>query len=514
MPTAPEPPSAPEVLRFALAQGPLRGLLLDPVAVDERIATTALLPPAAARGGELHPLPAGTFRLLEDLPFGAGRPAERPADGERLGHLLVAALGLQRREPSNPANDHRAVASVRSKFPVHALVVGVDGRAGYLDPYRHALVAVDAPVPPRLRPPEGAVRVVLAARLTDLPTPYGILRRALGDLEVGINLRAVLTAAELFDCPATVQSTGPEPSAAERLLADAGPGCWSVPVVVTLHGVAGPAPFGTTAAGRPVAARLDALLAASAAHPSLTGSRSIAAPRRYAAGAAPVPATALPKSADGPDGPDGPDDGQASWADVLWSRSAGRVPLPLTGFSVRPGTSTAAEVESLTAWAGVPVPSGPLAPVREAVTVHVVLQHTAGLPDGHYRAAPDGGLTLVRRAEGLAAELEAGFGYPLAPGNDSGVRHASSLWFCTVDLERLIERHGPAAWSLLQVACGWLAHGLSLGAAAQNRFARPARSFDEHLVARLLGLPDGEYPVLLTVCGRTRYAEPYLDLRV
>ncbi|MFG2824789.1 hypothetical protein ACGFX4_35825 [Kitasatospora sp. NPDC048365] len=504
MSSAPEPPSAPEVLRFALAQGPLRGLLLDPIAVDERIATTALLPPAAARGEELHPLPAGTFRLLQDLPFGGGRRAERPADAPLLGHLLVAALGMQRREPSNPANDHRTVASVRSKFPVHALVVGTDGPAGYLDLYRHALVALDAEVPPELRPPDSAIRVVLAGRLTDLPTPYGILRRALGELELGINLRALLTAAELFDCPATVQTTGTEPAAAEQLVADSGPGCWSTPVVTTLHGLPGPGPFGPTGTRRPLATELDALLTDSAAHPSLTGSAPITATRRTAPAAVPVPAAALPKPAEGP----------VSWAEVLWNRSAGRVPLPLTGFSVRPSSSTAAEVESLAAWAGVPVPSGPLTAVRDALSVHVVLQHTAGLPDGHYRAAPDGGLALVRRAEGLPAELEAGFGYPLAPGNDSGVRHASSLWFLTADVQQLIEQQGPAAWSLLQLASGWVAHGLGLAAAAQGRFARPARSFDEHLVGRLLGLPAGEYPVLLTVCGRTRYAEPYLDLRV
>ncbi|WP_051951738.1 hypothetical protein [Actinacidiphila yeochonensis] len=508
MSSAPTPPPEAEVLRFALAQGPLRGLLLDPIAVDERVATTALLPPAAARGRELRPLPAGTFRLLEELPFGGGPVTRQPPD--RLGHLLVAALGMQRREPSNPANDHRAVASVRSKFPVHVLVVGADGRAGYLDLYRHALVAVDAPVPAELRPPEAAVRVVLAARPTDLPTPYGILRRALGDLELGINLRAVVTAAELFGCPATVQSTGPETAAAERLMADTGPGCWSVPVVVTLHGTGPFGPFHATADDRPVTAEQNALLPGSAAHPTLTGSAPVAGQRRTAPDAAAVPAAALPKSAGGQDGRDG----QPSWAEVLWNRGAGRVPSPLTGFSVRPGGSTAAEVDSLAAWAGVPVPPGPLTAVREAVSVHVVLQRTAGLPDGHYRAAPDGGLALVRRAEGLAAELEEGFGYPLAPGNDRGVRHASSLWFCTVDLEKLIDRQGPAAWSLLHLACGWLAHGLSLGAAAQGRFARPARSFDEHLVGRLLELPDGEYPVLLTICGRTRYAEPYLDLRV
>src|SRR4051812_329374 len=121
-----------ETLRFALRQGPLRGILHDPIAVDERVPTTALLPPLAARGGTGRALPLGTAAELSRLDYPAGRhPVDRPP-WDRLGAVLLAAFGLQRREPANPANDHRVVASVRSKFPVHVFVVPPRGPAGYL----------------------------------------------------------------------------------------------------------------------------------------------------------------------------------------------------------------------------------------------------------------------------------------------------------------------------------------------------------------------------------------------
>jgi len=509
---------ADEVLRFALRQGPLRGLLQEPVRVDERIATTAVLPPRHARGARGRALPVGTRDLLAgaDYPHGRVRREERaegePADGETVGYALTAAFGLQRREPSNPANDHRAVASVRSKFPVHVLAVGPWGAAGYLDLYRHALVDVDVEpaVLTGLRPSTGEVRIVLAARYTDFPTAYGILRRALGDLEVGINLRALVVAARLFGLRATVQHSGPEAAAAARLLAATGPGAWSPPVVVTLHGA------GVLAESRPLGPvhperygpRGDVLLEAESRHPTLTGSAASVEARRSAGEEPPVPAEAIPVRPAPVAGP------PLDWGRVLWNRTAGRVPAAQTGFSVRPSRTDRRRVEELLAWAEVPAPAGLLREVRSSVGLHAVVQHTDGLVAGHYSVTAEGALRLERADPRLAAGLETGFGYPLTAGNDCGLRHASSIWVCTADPERLLADHGPAAWSLLQVACGWTAHGLTMAAAAQGLFARPARSFDEHLVTGLLRLPREQWPVLMVVCGRARYAEPMLDLRV
>ena len=102
-----------DVLRFALRQGPLRGLLHDPINVDERVPTTACLPPQSARGNRGRPLPLGAHELLAATPYPAGRVgADGAAEWQRVGAVLAAAFGPLRREPSNPANDHRVTASV------------------------------------------------------------------------------------------------------------------------------------------------------------------------------------------------------------------------------------------------------------------------------------------------------------------------------------------------------------------------------------------------------------------
>ena len=514
-----------EVLRFALRQGPLRGLLRDPLAVDEQARTTATLPPRAARGPLGRPLPTGTWDLLAAADYPGGRAAAPRTSRALPGHVLTAAFGLQRREPSNPANDHRAVASVRSKFPVHVLAIGPDGAAGYLDVYRSALVDLDvdpAAVEP-LRPEPGGVRIVLAARHTDLPTFYGILRCALADLEVGINVRSLLVAAQLFGVPAGVEVGGPLPGAARDLLAATGPGSWSAPVVATLRGL-DPLPWSELLLGY-LADRydpgIDALLETESAHESLVESASVIAPRYHGVVAeaadgdrqAPAPIVAVPAPAIPTLPPLPPARAGTDWSRVVWSRSAGRVPAGLTGFSARPATTDRGSVEELLAWAHMPAPEQRLREVGAAVTVHAVVQNTAGLESGRYTAA-DGSLRLAEADASLPARLETAFGYPLTAANDCAVRHALSIWFFTVDLERLVEDLGPAAWGLLHVWCGWASHGLSIAAAAQGLFARPARSFDEHFVTNLLRLPREQCPVFMVICARARYTEPMLDLRI
>ena len=509
-PTSPTSADPEGILRFALRQGPLRGLLRDPLAIDEQARTTSTLPPHAARGPLGRPLPAGTSDLLAAARYPDGRAAAPHHRRALLGHLLTAAFGLQRREPSNPADDHRAIASVRGKFPVHVLVVGSDGAAGRLDVYRSALVDLDvdpALVEP-LRPADGEVRIVLAGRHTDFPTFYGILRCALADLEVGINVRSLVVAAELFGIPAEVEIGGALPGAARDLLAACGPGSWSAPVIATLRDL-DPLPWSELLHGY-IANRydpgLDALLESESAHESLRESASIIAPRYTADESPRTSAAAIPSSIPLP-----PRAG-IGWDRVVWNRSAGRVPAPLTGFSARPATTDRRAVEELLAWVRTPAPEGRLREVGAAVTVHAVVQNTAGLESGHYVAAGDS-LRLAEADATLPARLEAAFGYPLTAANDCAVRHALSLWYFSVDLERLIAEFGPAAWGLLNVWCGWATHGLSIGSAAQGLFARPARSFDEHFVTGLLRLDREQCPVFMVVCGRARYAEPMLDLR-
>ncbi|AUG81628.1 hypothetical protein CFP65_7021 [Kitasatospora sp. MMS16-BH015] len=508
-----------DLLRFALRQGPLRGLLHAPINVDERIATTACLPPPLARGDFGRPLPAGAHELLAATPYPAGRvAADRLPGPQRLGAVLAATFGPLRREPSNPANDHRVTASVRSKFPVHVFAVPPTGPAGYLDTYRHALVDLDpaGADPATLRPAEAEdLVVVLAGRHTDLPTPYGVLRCALADLEVGINLRSLLATAELFDLRTSVRVSGPEVADAARLVAATGPGSWSAPVVVTLHGV-GPLPPAVRlepAGGGALDAELDGLLRVESTHPSLLETAAVTAIRLAAPTTPAGSGQALPEFSGPARLPRTPGGSAAEdWARVWWNRSAGRVPSPLSGFSARPVTLGEDCLRDLLGWAAGPAPTAALREVGARVRLTAVTQRLAGLPTGRY-AVEDGALRLAEEDPELPRRFEEIFGYPLSPTNDCGVRHASALWVFSVDLPALVAELGPAAWGLLQVWCGWVSHGLTLGAAAHGLFARPARSFDEHQLADLLALPEEESPVFLTVCGRTRYAEPMLDLR-
>ncbi|MFE1322066.1 hypothetical protein [Kitasatospora phosalacinea] len=506
-----------DVLRFALRQGPLRGLLHDPIVVDERVATTACLPPRSARADRGRPLPPGVHDLLAAAPYPDGRvaaPVSAPLSAALS--VLAAAFGPLRREPSNPANDHRVTASVRSKFPVHVFTVPPEGPAGYLDPYRHAVVDLE-PGPaggPAPRPAPGDLNVVLAGRHTDLPTPYGVLRCALADLEVGINLRSLLAAAELFGLRASVRLSGPDVAEAARLVAATGPGSWSAPVVVTLHGVGGLPPAGPLepVGGGTLDDELDALLDAETGHPSLLETAAALAPRLTGPAGPSDAGRALPEpSLPEPPPPTAGSDSAPDWARVWWNRSAGRVPRPLSGFSARPVTRGEECLRDLLAWAAAPAPAA-LDEVAARVRITAVPQRLAGLPTGRYELV--GGALELREADPeLPRRMESLFGYPLTPANDCGVRHATALWVFSADLRSLVEDLGPAAWGLLQVWCGWVSHGLTLGAAAHGLFARPARSFDEHRVADLLHLPEAESPVFLTACGATRYAEPMLDLR-
>ncbi|MFR9795079.1 hypothetical protein ACL02U_04105 [Streptomyces sp. MS06] len=536
------------VHRFAYRQGPGKSLFGGPIEIDDAAATTALLPPLAARGGLGAPLPHGTSELLGGADHPHGRVgAHDPED--RAGHLLLAAFGLQRREPSNRFNDHRPVASVRSKFPVHALTLSRHG-AAYLDPYRHALVDLDVPYA-ALPTPRGDLDVVLAARYTDLPTPYGRLRAALGDLETGINLRSLLVAAELFGARAELLLDSSEAAACARMVRATGPGRWSAPVRVALRDVVPPAggcPLPGGAAGPGAYGALDALLADASAHPSLDEADEVAghrltapAPRPEArapgtrTGAVGVGGTGHATGGDGtfpgggpiacgiPGAPAGADaaagrrDGTGGppaprWDRVLWNRTAGRVPGRLSGFSGRPTRLPEEALREAVAWTRVPPPAEALVEVGRRVRLLVALQ---GVGDRHtgYHEVVDGEVRSVRREPRVMALLQEAFGYPMSPGTDCGLRHASMAWTFAVDVRALLDDLGPVAWSLLNLWCGWTAHGLQLAAAARGLYARPARSYDEFRVQRLAGLDRRTVPVFMTVCGRSRFAEPMLDLR-
>ena len=469
---------AARLWRFAVEQGPGKRLLGEQRPIDDTVPTSSCLPPPFAHGGTGVPLPTGTAELLDRVPF--GRAGERPADP--LGHALAGALGLQRREPGPAGADHRAMPSGRGRYPVHAFVAHEDVLR-YLDVYRHALV--DVPAAARAGTGGGST-VLLAARYTDLPANYGRLRLAVCEIELGVALRAVCALGEAVGLTARVTVTGRRLARRGRLLAAAGAGHWSMPVAleladapvqrsVPLDGGGGDGAGGAAGAGALL--RADPGLAELLA---LRGLRAAAPPpaRGGAIRGAPAAAGAAPRP------------GAPSWAAVLWARSAGRAPGGRYGMSLVPAPVPAEVLADLLGWYRVPFPDAAVRAVAGAVRT-----------------------TVVPAGDPVLRELEAGFGRPSSPTTDLGLRHAGAVVVQSVDLRALIDRFGPVGWALLQLHCGWSAHGLCLAAAAHGLVARPARSFDEYVIGPALGLDRREVPVFMTVCGRPRGTAPMLDLR-
>jgi hypothetical protein len=465
----------------------------DPL-TPEMLRTTVGALPGLADPRRAVPLPFGTTDLLEASPFPARQAAGSAPGHDRLGHALVTAFGLQRREPHNSYNDHRGIPSVRSTFPVHAFLAR-SGRHYWLDVYRHALL--DMGVTAR---PADSGRVLLAARYSHLPAAYGTLRGALTELELGIGLRALCLALDLFGVPYQVDMPGhgsPEYLAELRLDPV---GEWTRPIVVrTAQGNA--VPPASDAPG-PDAPGPDA-------GPNDPRLRTVIAANRAMLG----------RSADSlmPHAPARPDAGAPpgiakSWAEVLWARSSGTMPRGLSGVAARRRGQPFSMVRSGLEWLGVPPPSGLLRQVTAALTVTVGLQDIEGTTPGLYRL--DGSaLSLISRHETIGAALERE--YPHRQANDvgCGVRLANANWLISVRPGRLDRELGPLATSLALLAAGWMTQGLCLAAAAHGLYARPSRAFQE-VPGRLLGLAPDETILIGVTCGTPRFNQSTLDLRL
>ncbi|WP_097868240.1 nitroreductase family protein [Streptomyces sp. rh34] len=439
------------------------------------------LPEAAL--GDRTPLPRGTTELLERAPYPHGRAGAPRERADALGHALVAGFGLQRREPENPFNDHRPYPSVRAKFPVQVFVR--DGRhRRVLDLYRHALTGVG-----RQDGAAGPLEVALAGRYTRLPDSYRWFRSSLVGLELGVNLRQLCLGLELFGLPGRLRL--PDRNAA-GLLTDFGltpEAEWSLPLTVALED-----------GGPPLAAAP----AERAADPVLDGILTVNRSQDFTGPSAPL----------GPSVPPGlPDDGALSWAEVLWRRSAGRMPRGMYGMSGRRRPVPERTLRETVSWLSVPPPGPHLAAAWEELRLTAVFQGIEGHADGVWHLR-DGRPTLHQARPGAAAELEEHYGYPVTPYSGGDVRHASAVWFLSAHPRRLVERLGPGGFTAAQYAAGWAAQGISLAAAATGLYARPVRAFQEVMTRQILGLDPDEMIVCAAITGTPRFEGLLCDLRL
>lgn len=481
-------PLESRVLRYAYAQG--SGRLSVSGAAPARHGERNDRPDRAGRPRTGVALPRGTSELLARIPYPAGRAA--PDTASRLEHALITAFGLQRAELSNPYFEHRSVASVRSLFPVQAFVTG-RGRQQRLDVHRHSLLDTTTPGP---APSNATRRVVLAGRYTRLPAFYDRLRGTLTELELGIGLRSLAVAFELFGLAGSLSL----PTSGE-LLTQLGlsPGEeWTWPLTVAVDDSLAPH-------AAPCAAP-DTAPAPDPATPSgLVEISSVNRAQARSAPRAPAPIT--------PAAPNGLSARPASWGDVLWERSSGRMPRGLTGMAGRRHRVSAASFTDAAAWAGLTPPGEELRRVADHIRISAAVQATDGHEDGLYDIT-QGRPILRRRDTGLLNRLERAYGYGLAPGNGCDVRHAAAVWVLSVRPRALIAELGPGAWTFAQYAAGWAAHGLCLNAAAHGLYARPVRAFDGLATQSSLALAPDESVLLAVITGTPRFTEPLLDLRI
>ncbi len=500
---------ADDVLRYAFSQGPGRDFVA-PLGPPERPLSSSFgMLPAGVATDRMCPLVWGTVDLFEDTIYPHPCSALWLSPEDRIQHALVMAFGLQRREPSNLFNDHRSCASVRSKFPVHAFVYAKE-RAWFLDVYRHGLLPVGDAYP---RWPAGQpVHVALAGRYTHLPSLYGRLRGPLVELELGISLRSLWVALEVLGLSGELQLPG---AAAARLMAQLSlepPHEWSAPLSVAVS-EGGPAPGLAPSQDHGASGRghdtddptLDEVVAINRASLEVGTNRP---PGSCRGGGRAIP--------------DGLSARPRSWSEVLWHRNAGRMPRHMAGFSGRRRPVTEAAVSDAVAWLAVPPPTPLLQAAARHITVSVALQDATGWATGWYRLQRpekeddgDGSarLELLQADPTLPARLEECYGHGLNPNVGCEVRHANMVWLLSVDVGSLVEAVGPGGWTLAQYACGWMAHGLCLAAAAHGLYARPSRAFDEILLQPVVALPPREMVLLSVVCGAGRFIEPTLDLR-
>ena len=446
--------------------------------------------PSTEPGAAATPLPVGTVELLERMPYPHGRPSGADdAPDEAFGHALVAAFGPHRREPENPFNDHRGYASVRSKFPVHAFVAD-RGRRQVLDVHRNALVDVAGAETPA-NPSADGLEVLLMGRYTRLPASYRWFRGALVHLEMGIALRSLCLALELFGLSARLRL----PDGGQERLREFGlrpTWEWTLPLTVEL--AERPATVRTTGSGTeavpdPVLADVVAMNRSQA----FTDAPAVLGPT-------------APSQADPAGG------AEQSWAELLWSRTSGRMPRGLYGMNGRRRVLPATALRDAVRWLSVPPPGDVLGGVFKAIRTTVVIQDIDSRRNGVYEIA-DGDAVLKTEDTTAAARLEEVYGYPLAPGNGCDVRHASMIWFLSVDPGGVVDRYGPGGWTAIQYVCGWAAHGLTLAAAGSGLYARPVRAFQEAPARRVLGLGSEEMVVLAVISGTPGYRGLMLDLR-
>lgn len=424
-----------------------------------------------ARPGEVLPWPRGLWDDARTTPFPQRATGGSPPLDDALLRLAAHAVSLVRRDPDDPYNDHRAYASPRCLFPVLASVV-VAGEWHVLDPERRAVVPTG--VPADAAHADGAI--ALTGRWDAVPAGYGWFRGSLVAIETGILLRHLAALSRLHDLSLTLlpPRTGWEAGGAAQLWRE--PERWSPPWVLvpatSTVAEAGPAPL-TVVHDHHDDGYAD-LVRVYRSHTLGTVAGPVASGVSFA----------------------GTDAG--SWSDVLWRRSAGRMPRGLYGFRVADDPVDLDDALVLARWAARTAPPA-VASATDGARLHAVVRNVPGLEPGVHEVV-DG---RFRRRTSAPADALHRFAASYLYGSDelsrNDIERAPLVFVVTSRPRASVRRAGPGAWTATHVGHGWLAHGLSLGAAARRLVARPVRALDERDVAAALDLDEDEMVGLAVV---------------
>lgn len=462
----------------------------------------AALPPEwpwrdeVTREADLEPVPTGTlagrlrsagerlrFRDVAALDRGGAAfgllPPPREATDTALAALLVDVMRGVRRDPADPYNDHRGYASARCQFPVVA-AVSLRGTWWVVDPATRTLLDT--------RRRAAGPGIALTGSPVGMPRVYRWFRGTLVTLEIGIVARhlAVLAAhhglaLRLVDAPVGQPADGIENVWAE-------PGQWSRPLLFVPEALPEHEPAGAGAhRTRPVQLQGRAPLGSD---PSLASACDLLHRTPWGPGTgvlgsgipAGLPPTAL------------------SLDDVVFARSAGRMPAGRHGFRLADQEIDADAAEDLVSWMSVAAPRA----VRAGVRLRFFRNGVRGL-------APDvlqldlledgrtGRHTLPPRS---SAALAGAYGYPTSAAAGSDLARSPLVCLVTGRPGEAVAHHGPAVWTRLAATAGWAVHGGCLAMAGHGLVARPARAFDDRLLQQAAGLDDDEMPLLALIVGR------------
>lgn len=441
-----------------------------------------------------RPWPRGLWDAARRTPFAHWASSTdtdrgRPVDA-RLLRLAARAVAPVRRDPDDPYNDHRAYASPRCLFPVAAAVV-VDGEWHVLDPDRRAVLATGVTADPE----HATGAVALTGRWDAVPSGYGWFRGSLVALETGILLRHLAALSRLDGLPLTLHTPrqGWETGALARLWRD--PGRWSPPWVLTptdaVPGQTGEAPRpGRSAPG--AAEHLDDAGADLA--------------RVYRSHTLERPPVAVPTGLSVES-----DDGAGSWGDVLWRRSAGRMPRRLFGFRVADAPVSLDDARALARWA---LPPSPVDGAVDGLRLHAVVRDVPGLEPGVHEVLAGRFQRRDDVPDDAVQRLAGSYLYGSDELSRNDIARAPLVFVVTSRPRASVGRAGAGAWTATHVATGWLVHGLGLGAAAHHLVARPVRALDERDVAVALALDADEMPgIAVVVSHHSPHGGLQIDLR-